>query len=227
MKINDWKNQLGNPIPANGDCQLWMAWIDEEDPTTFMSLLSSDEKQRAEKLRNSRYSDRFIVGRGILRTLLGNYLSCNPEQLIFSYGSHGKPGLANGMSTGLAFNVSHSDGLAIFAIGIGRGFGVDVEHFHAITDMEATASIFLSPEELSRFEEIPTEEKLDLFFTLWTAKEAVLKAYGGGFSSPLKDVLSNFYISDLELKEQPEVTNKKRLWSFVPAEGFRGALACL
>jgi 4'-phosphopantetheinyl transferase len=227
MKINNWRNQLGNPIPANGDCHLWMAWMDEENPHSFMSLLSSDEKQRAVKLRNSSYADRFIVGRGVLRTLLGNYMSCNPEQLIFSYGSHGKPGLASMMSSGLTFNVSHSGGLAIFVIGIGREVGVDIEKFHAITDIEATASIFLSPKELTKFKEIPTEEKLDRFFTLWTAKEAVLKAYGGGFSSSVKEVLSNFNNSDLEVKDQPEVTKKKRLWSFVPAEGFRGALACL
>jgi 4'-phosphopantetheinyl transferase len=227
MNIDHWRNQQGTPAPTKGKIHLWLAWLDEEDPVPFKISLSADELRRAERLRDSRYANRFIVGRGILRTILGSYLSCNPEQVVFSYGAHGKPELAEKMNTKMAFSVSHSGSLAIYAIGFGCKVGVDIETIHAISDVEATASIFLSAEELSQFKEIPAEEKLKRFFNLWTSKEAILKATGTGFSTSVSNIISNFYEPGARVIGQLEIDKNKRLWSFVPAEGFRGALACL
>jgi 4'-phosphopantetheinyl transferase len=228
MMIKHWSELSECSLLAPGDCQLWLAWLDKEDPDSFRSSLSDDERARAGRLRSPQSADRFTVARGILRQLLGRYLACRLESLIFSYGPHGKPELAGESQTGLSFNVSHSGGLAVFAIANGLEVGVDIEEIHPVSDLEATASIFLSPDELAEFEALPTNgKKLERFFMLWTCKEAVLKALGYGFANPAEDILGTFCQPDPQGTVQNVTFKNKRLTLLNPAEGFRGALACL
>ncbi|MFH1524313.1 MAG: 4'-phosphopantetheinyl transferase superfamily protein [Chloroflexota bacterium] len=214
MMIKHWGEIPERPLLAPGDCQLWMAWLDTEDPDSFRSSLSEDERARAARLRSSQSVKRFTVTRGILRKVLSRYLTCRPGSLVFSYGPHGKPELAGKPQPRLSFNVSHSGSLAIFAIANGVEIGVDIEEIHPISDLDATASIFLSPEELAEFKSLPANSKLARFFTLWTCKEAVLKAIGSGFAEP-------------QITVQNTILQNKRLTLLTPAQGFRGALACL
>ncbi|HEX7542243.1 MAG TPA: 4'-phosphopantetheinyl transferase superfamily protein [Anaerolineales bacterium] len=227
MMIRHWSNLSERPALPAGDCQLWLAWLDEEDPDSFRGFLSGDERKRAGRLRSPCSADRFTVARGILRALLGRYLASKPEQMVFSYGPHGKPGLADGLQAGLSFNVSHSGGLAVFAIANGFGVGVDIEEIHPVRDLEATASIFLSPDELAEFEALPAAGKLERFFTVWTCKEAILKAFGSGFTSPVRDILTTFCQPGPKGDGQNAIFGNKGLTLLNPAEGFKGALACL
>jgi 4'-phosphopantetheinyl transferase len=227
MMIRHWRDISERPYLAEGDCQLWLARLDEENPDALRGFLSEDERLRAGRLRNPRSADRFTVGRGILRDILGSYLASGPEQLIFSYGSFGKPELEGGLKAKISFNVSHSGGLAIFAVANGFEVGVDVEEIHPIDNLEATASIFLSPDELADFVALPGDRKLKRFFTLWTCKEAILKALGAGLTNPVKDILATFCQSNPKDDGQDAIFENKRLTLLNPAEGFKGALACL
>ncbi len=227
MMIKHWTDIPERPLLAAGNCQLWLAWLDEEDPDSFRGFLSEDEHLRAGRLRSPRSADRFIVARGILRALLGRILAHRPERLVFSYGPHGKPELAGGLQEQLSFNVSHSGGLAVFAVANGFEVGVDIEEVHPLSDLEATASIFLSPDELAEFEAMPSDRKLERFFTLWTCKEAVLKALGSGFTSPVKDILATFCQPGPKGDWQNAIFENKRITLLNPAKGFKGALACL
>ena len=218
MVIRHWSDSPERPFPPAGECQLWLAWLDEEDPDVLRGCLSEDERLRAKRLRSPRSTDRFTVARGILRTILSRSLACKPERLVFSYGPQGKPELASGLKAKPSFNVSHSGGLAIFAIANGFEVGVDIEEIHPISDLEATASIFLSADELADFEILPTERRLERFFTLWTCKEAILKACGSGFASPDTDIMATGTSPCLKCE---------RLTMLDPAKGFKGALACL
>jgi len=218
MLIRHWRELPERPVLGVGECQLWLAWLDEEAPDSFAGFLSEDERIRAGRLRSSRSTDQFTVGRGILRSLLGRYLLHTPEELVFTFGPHGKPALADNLQKRLSFNVSHAGGLAVFAVANGFEVGVDIEEIHAISDLVATASIFLSPDELAEFKAMPTAWKLDHFFTLWTCKEAILKALGSGFTGPVQNLLTLFCQSGLK---------GERLTLLDPAEGFKGALACL
>jgi len=212
MMIRHWRDIPEQPLLLVGDCQLWQTWLDEEDPDPFRGLLSEDERVRAGRLRGPHGADRFTVGRGILRSILGRYLSRRPEELFFAYGANGKPALAGNWQERLSFNVSHAGSLEIFVIANGFEVGVDVEEIRPISDLEATASIIMSEAELAEFKRLPASMKLDRFFTMWTCKEAILKALGSGFSGPAKNILAMFH---------------KPVTLFEPAEGFKGALAYL
>jgi 4'-phosphopantetheinyl transferase len=218
MVIRHWSDLPERPFPSAGECRLWLAWLDEEDPDALRGCLSEDERLRAKRLCSPRSTDRFTVARGILRTILSRSLACKPERLVFSYGPQGKPELAYGLKVKPSFNVSHSGGLAIFAVANGFEVGVDIEEIHPISDLEATASIFLSTDELADFESLPPERRLERFFTLWTCKEAILKACGSGFAGPDIDIMAT--------GSSPCLIGE-RLTMLDPAKGFKGALACL
>ena len=227
MKINFWNESVERSNLEAGECQLWMAHLDDEDPRVFRAFLSESELARVKRLRDSRSTNRSIVARGILRTLLGTFLECKPEQLVFSYGSHGKPELAGEFKHRLSFNISHSSGLAVFAIAKKYQVGVDIEEVHPLPDLEASASIFLSPMEMAEFRVSPSTEKLDRFFMLWTCKEAISKAIGSGFSGPVKEILELFSIPASQRSGDIVVPDINRLSLLEPANGFAGALACV
>lgn len=99
-------------------------------------------------------------------------------------GEHGKPHFPAPFDT-LGFNWSHSGDAALFAIGRGGpGFelGVDIERVRPRPRALELAARFFAPDETAMLSALPAEMQLDAFLRLWTAKEAVLKAQGGGLS---------------------------------------------
>jgi len=227
MMIRSWRELPKRPFLSTGECHLWLACLDEEDRHALQGFLSADECERARRLRNPQRADRFIVGRGLLRVLLGCYLASDPERLVFLYGPHGKPELAGGLKANPSFNVSHSGGLVIFAVANGFEIGVDIEEIHPVSDLSAAASIFLSPDERAELEILPADRKLERFYTLWTCKEAILKAHGAGFAGPTSDILAAFRQFNPKSGPQNTFIENKRLTLLNPAAGFKGALACL
>ena len=109
----------------SGDVTVRWGWLDRHDADGFEPLLSPDERDRAASFRFARDRSRYVVARGLLRTVLGDRLDIHRERVAFAYGEHGKPRLAE--DTGLRFNLSHSNGLVALALCEGREVGVDVE----------------------------------------------------------------------------------------------------
>src|SRR4051794_2223555 len=107
----------GEPFPALPDCELhiWQIPLDrsEQDRSLLFQVLSSDERNRAARFHFDIHREQFIVGRGILRTVLGNYLNVQPGKLTFAYGMRGKPALPD---KSLQFNLAHSGSLGVLAV---------------------------------------------------------------------------------------------------------------
>jgi len=149
-------------------------------------LLSSDERDRAARFHFVRDRHRFIVGRSLLRDLLGRYLGCDPRAVRFGYGPKGKPSLAgHHVLSRLSFNVSHSHGTAVLAFAFGRAIGVDIERHPAPDDGDAVASHFFSRDEVRALGSLSATERPSAFLRCWTRKEAYIKARGDGLSLPL------------------------------------------
>src|SRR5713226_805288 len=112
------------------EVHLWRACLDVEASRLLRleESLSTDEQARAARYHFQKDRQRFVVTRGLLRAILGRYLDMAAGQVRFSYSIHGKPALAMGFcGDGIQFNLSHSHGLALFAITRGRKLGVDLE----------------------------------------------------------------------------------------------------
>ena len=156
------------------------------EPESWQSLLSFEECERASRFRFARDQRRFTVTRALLRALLGAYLGSEPEALVFHALEHGKPMLGGRhRDNPLNFNVSHSDGMALFGVTLDRAIGVDVERIRHDFEVVTIAKRFFSPAEQRDFLSLPTAEQHRAFFDCWTRKEAYVKALGDGLSHPL------------------------------------------
>lgn len=145
----------------------------------FARTLAPDEQQRAARFYFERDRNHFTAGRGILRSLLARYLHLPPEQLQFSYASRGKPALATLGTEKLQFNLSHSHGMALYAIALDQAVGIDLEYMRP-TDVKHLAKRFFSAREYAIIRALPSEQQQAAFFNGWTRKEAYLKATGDG-----------------------------------------------
>ncbi|WP_432810160.1 4'-phosphopantetheinyl transferase family protein [Pantanalinema sp. GBBB05] len=194
----------------------------------LIQTLSPDEQQRAERFRFPIHQQRFIAGRGILRSLLSQYLQCDPASLNFRYGTQGKPELqVAAEQPHLQFNLAHSDDLAVYAIARTAPVGIDLEKIRAIADLSQLTHRWFSAQEHAAIQAVSPTEQAATFFQYWTCKEAVLKARGQGVGE-LKLVeiaLDNNRGNPVWLQPEPDLMPTWQLRLFTPAPDFIAALA--
>ncbi|HLJ27351.1 MAG TPA: 4'-phosphopantetheinyl transferase superfamily protein [Candidatus Angelobacter sp.] len=192
-------------------------------------LLSSDEKERASRFYFEKHRRRFVLGRGAMRQILGRYLQLGPEKLVFSYGSKGKPELAecpNGPQ--IRFNLSNSDDLAVLAVTHEHQVGIDVEFINREFASEEIAHRFFSAHEVNTLRAVSPDQRAEAFFSCWTRKEAYIKAVGEGLSIPL-DSFDVAFGADvpaalLEVRNAPEGQPQWSMYDLAVPPEFRAAL---
>ncbi len=177
---------MGSAIPTlePGIIHVWRGSLDlgQEAYRRFQSLLADDERARAARFHFPRDRARFVVGRGLLRALLGRYLAADPAHLRFRYSIHEKPAL---VGPGLYFNLAHSGATALFAFSPSFDVGVDVELVQPEFEGDRIAERFFSPAEIEALQALPEEDRRVAFLSCWTRKEAFLKARGDGLTLAL------------------------------------------
>ena len=215
-----------------GEIHIWSISLDPppDHADRLTRLLADDEKARADRFRFDRHRRQYAVGRGALRTLLAAYLGTRPELIAFSYGPRGKPFLAEPLAgTGLQFNLSNSDEMALVGFVRGVEIGVDIEYLKSMPDCVEISERFFSQSEREVLRSLPQEVKEEGFFNCWTRKEAYLKAVGEGLAAPL----DSFDVT-LAPGEPPRMLTlegdaaRAARWTFRhfrPAEKYIGALA--
>jgi 4'-phosphopantetheinyl transferase len=184
----EWSSPAAAPVLASSEIHVWRASLSTDEPTLrrLEATLADQEKARAARFIFERDRDRYIAARGILRDLLGKYLRCAPQSIEFVYGPHGKPALAPAASRpAICFNLSHSHGLAVAAIGHEREVGIDVELIRPEFAGEEIARRYFSAKEIDELSGLPAELRTEGFFLCWTRKEAYIKARGNGLQIPL------------------------------------------
>jgi 4'-phosphopantetheinyl transferase len=143
----------------------------------FRSLLSADERARADAYLVARERDRFTIGRGALRETLAQYLGDAAETLRFVYGPQGKPGLAEAE---LRFNASASGNVVCIAVADAE-VGVDVEQIRGEVEFVAIARTVFGEDTAAMLAGLPAQERVAEFYRRWTRMEAILKMRGTGF----------------------------------------------
>src|ERR1700722_7669741 len=140
----------------------------------FERVLSEDEAKRAARFRFSHLRDSFVITHGVLRHLLGGYLSLDPARICFTYGDKGKPGVAS--ADNLQFNLTHSGGIAAVAFATACQLGMDAEHIRPVEEMQQIANRYFAAEEAAELMLLPDSEREPAFFRFWTRKEGYIKA---------------------------------------------------
>lgn len=228
-KMGSETNHLWLTAPTNltllpDDVHVWRISLErsQSELQALQTTLSSDEIARAQRFYFEQHRQRFIAGRGILRTILGRYLGVEPQAIQFTYELRGKPLLADSFAdSGLSFNLSHSENLALCGVSINRKIGIDIEHMRSVSDVEALAERFFAPKEYEVVRSLPPNQQQQVFFRYWTCKEAYLKAIGVGIVQLEKVEIS------LTL-EQPAKLITDQEWSLIeltPGDNYLGAVA--
>jgi|HubBroStandDraft_1064217.scaffolds.fasta_scaffold124174_2 4'-phosphopantetheinyl transferase len=229
---------LWDPPPARRqltgtDIHVWAAALRQsaEPISSLESTLSTEECERAKKFHFERDRNRFIIVRGILRALLGSYVTVAPEKLKFAYGPNGKPVLADmpGPDT-LHFNLAHSGDLMVIALTRAGAIGIDVEQVRLMHDTENIAARFFSSNEATKLKALSKGQQTEAFFNLWTRKEACLKAMGEGLSDEMiRQIEATFLPGEaprvVAISGNAQTAASWTLKEFVPATGFVVAIA--
>jgi 4'-phosphopantetheinyl transferase len=148
-----------------------------------LASLDKAEQARWRRYRHGRPRREFCLCRAALRAVLCRQLGCGNDQLAFETSPYGKPfALVRGTRVPISFNVSHSGSHGLIALaGHGR-IGVDVEERRPCHDPDGAIRTAFAPAEQAELAAARGARKAELFFRLWTLKEALLKALGVGLS---------------------------------------------
>ncbi len=220
------------PALPPSEVHVWRATLDlgPVELQRAQATMTSDERARAARFHFPRDQHNFIAARGTLRTILARYVDRAPAQLEFCYSPWGKPQLTPGHDAdGLRFNLSHSQGLALYAITRDREIGVDLEGVRADFAWEEIAGRFFAPREVEALRSVPAASQHRAFFNCWTRKEAFVKARGGGLSLPLDQFEVSLALGEparlIATTGDPQEAPHWSIRELEPAAGYVAAIA--
>lgn len=188
--------------------------------TSLLSaLLQPGELARAKRYFREEDRNRFLIARTILRILIGNYLKQHPAMIQFNLGINNKPDLGEG--TGWHVNVSHSDKWVLVAVSRAT-VGIDVERVNEKFQFLDVLTQSFNADEQWVIKNGPNDQ--ELFYRLWTRKEAVVKATAKGIDDDF------FLIPSLDGRHQStdKLLGSTINWvvtSFNVCDGYPAAIA--
>jgi 4'-phosphopantetheinyl transferase len=219
-RIDVWRLALDNPPPDNVSTRL------AGGPT----VLAPDELARAARFHFEKDRTRFSRCRAALRALLSRYLDLSPGDIRFTYSRSGKPEVSDDQNPHrVRFNVSHSENIALIAIGLCDNLGVDIEKVRPDVQTEELSERFFSARERASLRALPETLRMTGFYACWSRKEAFLKATGDGLGFPLEDFSVSVHPAiEPRLEEIKGDAAAARNWSLLDlhaAEDFYSAIA--
>jgi 4'-phosphopantetheinyl transferase len=233
---DDYSPYWLSPVPSltlsSNDVHVWLTKLDLSAVRVqqLAQCLVEEELRRAEGFYFKRDKKRFIVGRGVLRVILGRYLNIEPNCVRFSHDLYQKPCLAERLGDGtLRFNLAHSNELALYAFTREREIGVDVEYIRNLPDAGQMANRFFSFRENAILQALPESQRQIAFFNCWTRKEAYLKALGVGLYQDLDQFdVSLIPVEPARLIDVEIIGDDASRWTLkalTPTAGYVAALA--
>jgi 4'-phosphopantetheinyl transferase len=148
----------------------------------FTDVLSEREQEKVSRLFNQKDKERYIVSKYCLREILSQFLIKEARDIEFVFSKNRKPRVKN-----IEFNISHTEDYILIGISP-ESIGIDVEYINQDYDFKSILNISFSAKEIY-FINKGNADPLN-FYTLWTRKEALLKAVGEGISDNLHEVES-------------------------------------
>ncbi len=149
-------------------------WGKEEE---FYSFLDAQEKKRADRFTFAELRRNYLLAHGLLRLELAGYLAIDPSAIVYCYGPYGKPFLASGE---MHFNMSHSNNRVLFGFSRDVEIGVDIEYMKPSLMLEDLPVSVLTTAEQELIRLQPDGRRKEVFYQIWTRKEAYYKAIGTG-----------------------------------------------
>jgi len=155
---------------------LILAEVSELIPEKF--ILSKEESSRADRFLKAETKLAFFYQHHLLREFLSVWMNASAIEITFNKNPFDKPELPD---TPFYFNISRSENYLAFYFGPNE-CGIDIEKRRLSENFSEISNQHFHPEEQ---EFIQSD---DDFFSVWTRKEAVLKAIGTGLQSQLNHI---------------------------------------
>lgn len=146
-------------------------------------LLTDEERAACARFRAPEHRLEHRVTRALARVALGEALGVDPTSLAFRRTEHGRPVLIPEVT--LRWNLANHPSLVVCALTDGAEIGVDVEPLSRGAEILPLAARVFSDEEQRALEALQEQERCVRAVSIWTAKEAYLKARGTGLGMPL------------------------------------------
>ncbi len=219
-------------VPIDNKVHLWLAPVAQVYDAAVLArheaLLNVEERARWRRFQYPVDRQRFLIARALVRTVLADCLGhSDPATLQFAHMPHGKPELA-GLDAGkLHFNLSHTHAMLVLAVSRKHAVGVDVEALTRKVELLALAQRYFATHEYDELRDLEDGAQRERFFTLWTLKEAWLKARGLGLQIPLDDFSFNLAGKHPVIEFGPQLDEKADEWQFrlLAQDQFRISLA--
>jgi 4'-phosphopantetheinyl transferase len=214
----------------SNDIDLWIEdlSVSENKYDEYWTLLDTDEQEKASRFVHDIHRHRYIIAHGKLRLILASYLDLNPSNIHFAFGKFGKPLIADkGLSTTFNFNMSHSGDKMIVAIGRYDYLGVDIEAWDKKTNHMPIANQCFADSEKAAWLGFLDDQKLAMFYQLWTRKESFAKATGAGITLDVSKVVSSTGSKATHFVSIPDCYGKADEWKLVDltlTDSMSGAL---
>ena len=171
---------LDLPTEVELQAELWCLELLHWPSNQEIAGVSAAEKEKAARFVFERDRRRYMAAHVGLRQVLARYCDTRPENLNFDEGPFGKPALHPPVRC--AFNLSHSEDIAVILVAPHGEIGVDIEILRSMPDAQALAERNFSRAECNALRAVDPAARDLAFLTGWTRKEACLKAIGSGLS---------------------------------------------
>ena len=207
--------------PAAGTVDLWLLPLLDLAPPLTQTLQHDANPESAAAQRLTR--------KMLLRLLLAAYLRVPAREIRLSREVGGKPYISRPVDCGLNYSVSYCLDYVLVAISTAGRLGVDLEPLSRfVRNPLGVARRYFAPPEYDALSRLRSAERCRrAFLRLWTRKEAVVKATGGGIVSGL----SRFAVEDDDFDEPRVVAmvdDDPANWHLLhlePVAGLVGTLA--
>ncbi|HHW4682651.1 MAG TPA: 4'-phosphopantetheinyl transferase family protein [Xylella sp.] len=161
------------------------------------------------------------------RLVSGSVLGWDPDALPLHRDARGRPRFAPPFSD-WDISWSHSGDYLLLALAHGGCLGVDMERERSRPHLLDLAQRFFHPGETEALRTLDAPAQHALFFRLWCAKEAILKAHGAGIAFGLHRLHLAEHDGHLILVECDPALGIATAWTICEwqaAPGYRAALA--
>jgi 4'-phosphopantetheinyl transferase len=163
-------------------------------------FLNPEEFKRSQKYHFEKDINTYITCRALLRCIIANQTGLTNSEISLSLNKNNKPHLASNRT--FHFNLSHSNDYAIIAIS-NMAVGIDLEYLNNKFEFEDVMPSIFNTREIETV--LLNQNKLYLFYKIWTRKEAVVKATGKGI---------NNFLTEIQVLNGSQTINSKFLDTF-------------
>lgn len=169
-----------------------------KDVCDLFEMVSNERKDRIRKFYFEKDKVHSIFAEVILRYALWEKYGLK-DDIIIQKANYGKPYLANYKN--IHFNLSHSGDWVLCGVG-DNPIGIDVEQIDD-KNLFIAEKVYTKEERDYLFAQ-NENDRIRLFYSIWTLKESYIKNVGRGLSIPLKSFMLKFEGENIKILIQGE-----------------------